>query len=80
MAYTVLIHIQNEDPVIGEIEELPSPNDLNIRVQNPRKRDGKDLQYLQSDVTTVFWPWSRISFMEILPSDAEDEIIGFVRE
>jgi hypothetical protein len=80
MAYTVLIHIQNEDPVVGEIDELPTPTDLNIRVQNPRKRDGKDLQYLQGDVTTVIWPWSRISFIEILPSGAEDEIIGFVRE
>lgn len=80
MAYTVLIHIHNEDPVVGEIEELPTPTDLNIRVQNPRKRDGKDLQYLQSDVTTVIWPWNRISFIEILPSGAEDAIIGFVRE
>jgi len=80
MVYTVLIHIHNEDPVVGEIEELPTPTDLNIRVQNPRKRDGKDLQYLQSDVTTVIWPWSRISFIEILPSGAEDAIIGFVRE
>jgi hypothetical protein len=80
MAYTVLIHIQNEDPVVGEIDELPTPTDLNIRVQNPRKRDGKDLQYLQGDVTTVIWPWNRISFIEILPSGAEDEIIGFVRE
>ncbi len=80
MAYTVLIHIHNEDPVVGEIEELPTATDLNIRVQNPRKRDGKDLQYLQNDVTTVIWPWSRISFIEILPSGAEDAIIGFVRE
>ncbi|MCL5429558.1 MAG: hypothetical protein M1347_07175 [Chloroflexi bacterium] len=80
MAYTVLIHIHNEDPVIGEIEDLPGPGDLNIRVQNPRKRDGKDLHYLQNDVTTVIWPWSRISFVEVLPSGAEDAIIGFVRE
>jgi hypothetical protein len=80
MAYTVLIHIANEDPVVGEIEEMPSPTDVSLRVQNPRKRDGKDLHYIQNDVTTVFWPWSRISFMEILPSGAEDEIIGFVRE
>lgn len=80
MAYTVLIHIQNEEPVIGEIEELPAAGDLNIRVQNPRRRDGKDITYLQNDVTTVIWPWSRISFIEVLPSGAEDEIIGFVRE
>ena len=26
MALTVIIHINNEDAVVGEIEELPSPN------------------------------------------------------
>lgn len=80
MAYTVLIHIQNEDPIVGEIEELPKAADSVICVQNPRKRDGKDLHYLQNDVTTVVWPWSRIVYLEVLPSGAEDEIIGFVRE
>jgi hypothetical protein len=80
MAYTVLIHFHNEDPVVGEIKELPSPTDTNLTLQNPRKRDGKDVTFLQGDVTTVIWPWSRISFLEILPSGGEDEIIGFVRE
>ena len=80
MSFTILIHISNEDPVVGEIEEMPSPSDTNITVQNPRKRDGKDLPYLQGDVTTVIWPWSRISFLEVLPSGIEDEVIGFVRE
>jgi hypothetical protein len=80
MAYTVLIHISNEDPIVGEIDELPSPTDTSLKVQNPRKRDGKDLHFIQNDVTTVFWPWSRISYLEVLPSGAEDEIIGFVRE
>ncbi|MBX3002460.1 MAG: hypothetical protein KF821_10275 [Anaerolineales bacterium] len=80
MPHTVLIHLHNEDPVVGEIEELPAAADTLLRVQNPRKRDGKDLHYLQSDVTTVFWPWSRISFIEILPTGGDDEIIGFVRE
>ncbi|UYN92044.1 MAG: hypothetical protein KIT70_00770 [Anaerolineales bacterium] len=80
MPHTVLIHLHNEDPVVGEIEELPTPTDTMLRVMNPRKRDGKDLHYLQNDVTTVFWPWTRISFVELLPSGGEDEIIGFVRE
>jgi hypothetical protein len=26
------------------------------------------------------WPWNRIIFLEILPTGAEEEIIGFVRE
>ena len=80
MAHTLLIHLLNEDPMVGEVEELPAPGDVSIRVQNPRKRDGKDLSYIQNDVTTVFLPWTRISFIEVLPSGAEDEIIGFVRE
>lgn len=80
MAHTLLIHLLNEDPMVGEVEELPAPGDVSIRVQNPRKRDGKDLPYVQNDVTTVFLPWTRISFIEVLPSGGEDEIIGFVRE
>lgn len=80
MAYTILLHLHNDDPVVGEINELPSPTDMSVTVQNPRKRDGKDLPYLQGEVTTVIWPWTRISFLEILPSGEEDKIIGFVRE
>lgn len=80
MTLTVLIHIANEDAVVGEIDELPSPTDVSLRVQNPRKRDGKDLQFLQNDVTTVIWPLTRISFIEVLPSGTEEKVVGFVRE
>lgn len=80
MPLTVLLHIQNEDPIVGEIEEMPSPTDTSLMVQNPRRRDGKDIHFLNDDVSIVIWPWSRISFLEILPSGAEEEIIGFVRE
>lgn len=80
MPLTILLHIENEDPVVGEIEELPKPTDLTITIENPRRRDGKDLHYLQAEVSTVIWPWRRINFLEVLPSGPEDEIIGFVRE
>lgn len=77
---SVIIHIQNEDPVLGEVDELPSPEDSLIIVKNPRKRDGKDLIYLDPNVTTVIWPVTRINFIEVVPSEAEEEIITFVRE
>lgn len=80
MTITVIVHIANEDPIIGEVEEMPTLTDTMIIVANPRKRDGKDLHYLDSDVTTVIWPWNRITFLEILPSEEEEKIIGFVRE
>lgn len=80
MTITVILHISNEDPVVGEIEDMPTPADKVIIVSNPRKKDGKDIHYIDADVTTVIWPWDRISFLEILPSEEEEKIIGFVRD
>jgi len=80
MAYTVVIHITNEDPIVGEIDELPAAADNMLTVHNPRRRDGKDVNYLSNDVVTVIWPISQVSFVEIIPTEGEERIIGFVRE
>jgi hypothetical protein len=76
----VILHINNEDPVIGDIDELPSEQANVILVKNPTKKDGKDLHYLEPNVTNVIWPMYRINFIEVLSTDTEDEIISFVRE
>ena len=80
MPYQVILHIQGEEPVFGEVEELPNLQDVSIKVNHPRRIDGKDLSYLAENVTTVLWPWSRLNFVEIIPSREDEEIIGFVRE
>jgi hypothetical protein len=80
MPNTVIIHISNEDPIVGELEELPGSTDTLIIVNSPRRRDGKDVQYLTSDVTKVIWPLAQIAFIEVMPSEGEERIIGFVRE
>jgi len=77
---TLLVHILNEDPVMGEVDQLPGTSDQIILIKNPRRRDGKDLSYLDANVTQVFWPMSRIHFIEIIPTGEEEEIISFVRE
>jgi hypothetical protein len=69
----------NEDPVLGEIDELPTMSDTLMLVRSPRRKDGKDLPYLETNVTSAIYPTSRISFIEILPG-SEEEIISFVRE
>ena len=76
----ILLHIQNEDPVLCEVENLPSPCDTLIMVKNPRRRDGKDLHYLEANVSVVMWPLSRINFIEVMPSGEDEEIISFVRD
>lgn len=80
MSYTVIVHITNTDPVVGEMEELPSLNDTMVALTSPRLRDGKDVPYLLDDVVSVYWPVRMISFIEILAGKDEEEIIGFVRE
>ena len=80
MAIPVLVHISGEDPVRGEIDELPGPADNSVVVNNPRKRDGKDLHYLLDNVVTVLYPMHRITFIEVLPSHDEEQLIGFIRE
>ena len=76
----VLVHIKNEDPVLAEMDELPRTDDNLIILKNPRRRDGKDIHYLDVAVQTVIYPYERINFVEILPGEEEEEIISFVRE
>ncbi|MBN1303780.1 MAG: hypothetical protein JXA13_05040 [Anaerolineales bacterium] len=80
MPHTLLLHISGEEAIIGEVDELPAPSDNMIRINNPRRRDGKDLHYIQNDVVAAIWPLEKINFIEILPGDEDDQIIGFVRE
>jgi len=80
MAHTIVIHIPNDEPFVGEVEQLPTANDTVITIKNPRRRDGKDVQNFANDVITVIWPISQVSFIEVMPSEGEERVIGFVRE
>ncbi len=80
MPRTVLIHVLNEEAVIGEIEHIPEPTDQVLIVSNVRYRDGRDVSYVLPETDTVIYPWTRIHCVEILPSEEEEEIVSFIRE
>jgi hypothetical protein len=80
MTVRVLLHVTGEDPILGELEELPPHNSSVVTIHNPRRRDGKDLPYLQDEVATVIWPVRAINFIEVMPSVEEEKLIGPVRE
>jgi len=80
MPVTLLVHLAGEDPIVGEVEDLPTATDTTITVNNPRRRDGKDLPYVQSNVVTVVWPMHRVNFIEVMPTAEEERLIGAVRE
>jgi hypothetical protein len=77
---TVILHVNNEEAVVGEIETMPAPSDTLILVKNPRRKGDKDLNYLEQSVSAVIWPIHRLNYIEILPSGEEEEIITFIRE
>ena len=80
MALSVILHISGEPSIVGEIDELPELNDTLIIVSNPRLRDGKDIHYLEHNVVKVIWPMNQVALIEILESEEEENLIGFVRE
>ncbi len=80
MAFTLLLHIANEDPVVVECERLPEPGDTSVLGMHPRRRDNKEVQFILPDVTTVIFPMWRINFIEVLPSGEDEEVFKPFRE
>ncbi len=81
MPITVIVHISNADPIVGEIDEMPDPTSQFITCTNPRARDGKQIVYIDAQATRVMFPWSRVTFVETMPSDEDQaEIETFFRD
>lgn len=80
MARTVILHIAGEDPVLCEMEHEPQPSDNFVLVNNLRRKDGKDINYLAPNCTAVLFPWNRITFIEYMVDEAErSKVIDFFR-
>lgn len=75
MPVTLYIHLNNEDPVLVEMDELPKPTDTLIIGRHPRYRDNKEVRFLLPEVTTVIFPMTRITFIEVMPSGDEADIV-----
>lgn len=80
MSLEVIIHLHNEDPVLAELEAVPDPSHQFLHVLNPRRRDGRSLHYVTEGATSFLFPWTRITFVEIMETEAAKEVIEFFRE
>ena len=80
MPYTVLIHVLNEEAVVGEIDNMPEPRDQVLIVDNVRYRDGRNVSYVLPETSTVIYPWMRIHCVEVMPGEEEEDIVSFIRE
>ena len=78
--FSVTVHINNEEPIVGEVEELPQGNATIIILQNPRRRDGQEVHFLDEETIKMVVPFHRVNFIQVMPSAETEDVIGFVRE
>jgi hypothetical protein len=80
MPIEVILHLMNEDPVVAEMEAMPDPTHQSVLLLNPRRRDGRPLHYVTEGARAFIFPWSRISFIEIMGEEEAGEVVEFFRE
>ncbi|MCL7453675.1 MAG: hypothetical protein M8467_11585 [Anaerolineae bacterium] len=80
MPLEVIIHLHNEDPILADIETLPDPTHHSLVITNPRRLDGRRVHYFTEGATSFIFPWTRITFIEVIQSGADEEVVEFFRE
>lgn len=80
MRLAAVIHLLEEDPIVGELEDMPDPSSQYVTIFTPRRRDGRAVPFLDSNVDKVLFAWHRISHIQLLPEVELEKAIGFVRE
>lgn len=91
MSVPAIVHLQGEDAVLGDLDEMPDPKSSYVILRNLRKKDGKQLSYVADGATAFLYAWSRISFIELMgevPSISHVEtatpvgtkVLGFFRD
>ena len=67
MIRNVVLHLNNEQPVVVDMYELPLPSDLGLRCTNMRTPDGKRPVFIDDTNASFFFPYLHIRFVEIPP-------------
>jgi hypothetical protein len=71
--HTLLLHIANQDALKVDVDDLPDTHDQILVCKNPRDKADKELNWIEDGVSTLIFPWHRITFIEVLPSEEEQE-------
>jgi hypothetical protein len=69
-----VLHLNNEQPMIADLFELPSPADVGLRCTNLRTLNGKRPVFVDSISSVFFFPYLHIRFVEIPPAAVAGEL------
>jgi len=69
MIRNVILHMNNEQPLIADLFEAPSPGDVGLRCTNLRQLNGKRQVFVDDMKSVFFFPYLRVRFVEIPPAE-----------
>jgi hypothetical protein len=70
-----ILHLTNDQPLVVDLLEEPTPSDIAIVCTNPRTVDGKKPVFIDFTSSTFVFPMSAIRFVEVLRLGAEGEVL-----
>ena len=70
MIRNAVIHLTGEQPLVADLDQMPTPTDVGLLCSNVRYVDGKKPNFIDHRESTFLFPMLHIRFIEI-PS-AED--------
>jgi hypothetical protein len=59
------LHLNNEQPMLADLFELPTPTDVGIRCTNLRTMNGKRPVFVDDSGAVFFFPYAYVRFLEI---------------
>ena len=65
MIRNVCIHVENEQPLLCDLFDLPTQADAGLVCTNVRMMDGKRPVFIDQTASTFFFPYHIIRFLEI---------------
>jgi hypothetical protein len=68
-----VLHLTNDQPLVVDLLEEPTPRDIAIVCTNPRTVDGKKPVFIDYTSSTFVFPMSAIRFVEVLHVGVEGE-------
>jgi hypothetical protein len=76
MIRNAFIHIQNEQPLLADLYEMPKSLDQGLLCTNLRMLDGKRPIFIERSDSAFFFPYLHIRFIEVMPGSSGLPEIG----
>jgi hypothetical protein len=67
-----VLHLNNEQPLLADLFDLPNSHDVGLRCTNLRTMNGKRPVFVDDPASVFFFPYLHIRFVEIPPASLAD--------